>query len=131
MPFCAGKGPAGVVAAVGDGVDRFKTGDRVLAMAEEGGYAERVTVAADQCHGLPGSMSYADAAAMALVYDTAWVALQERARVREGEVALILGASGGVGHAALQLARAMAYVRWQASPGRKKPGWFWKPGLMR
>ncbi len=106
-PFVPGKAPAGVVAAVGDGVDRFKPGDRVLAMAEEGGYAERVTVAAGQCYGLPGSMSYADAVAMALVYDTAWVALQERARVREGEVALILGASGGVGYAALQLARAM------------------------
>ena len=106
-PFVPGKAPAGVVAAVGDGVDRFKIGDRVLAMAEEGGYAERVTVAADQCYVLPDSMSYADAAAMALVYDTAWVALQDRARVREGEVALVLGASGGVGYAALQLARAM------------------------
>ena len=106
-PFVPGKAPAGVVEAVGDGVDRFKVGDRVLAMAEEGGYAEQVTVAADQCYGLPDSMPYAAAAAMALVYDTAWVALRDRVRVREGEVALILGASGGVGYAALQLAHAM------------------------
>lgn len=106
-PFIPGKAPAGVVEAVGEEVDRFKVGDRVLAMAEEGGYAEQVTVAADQCYRLPASMSFTDAAAMALVYDTAWVALRDRARIREGETALILGASGGVGYAALQLARAM------------------------
>ena len=106
-PFVPGKAPAGVVEAVGDDVDEFKVGDRVLAMAEEGGYAEQVTAPADQCYRLPASMSFADAAAMALVYDTAWMALRDRARAREGEVALILGASGGVGHAALQLAHAM------------------------
>ncbi len=122
-PFVPGKAPAGVVAAVGDGVDRFKTGDRVLAMAEQGGYAEQVTLAAGQCYGLPDSMPYADAAAMALVYDTAWVALQDRARVREGEVALILGASGGVGHAALQLARTMG-VRTLAGIARPEKAGF-------
>ena len=106
-PFIPGKAPAGVVEALGEEVDQFKVGDRVLAMAEEGGYAEQVTVAADQCYRLPSSMSFADAAAMALVYDTAWVALRERSRIRDGEVALILGASGGVGYAALQLAQAM------------------------
>jgi len=96
-----------VVEAVGEEVDQFKVGDRVLAMAEEGGYSEQVTVAAGQCYRLPASMSFADAAAMALVYDTAWVALRDRTRIRDGEVALVLGASGGVGYAALQLARAM------------------------
>ena len=106
-PFVPGKAPAGVVEAVGDDVDEFKVGDRVLAMAEEGGYAEQVTAPAGQCYRLPASMSFADAAAMALVYDTAWMALRDRARAREGEVALILGASGGVGHAALQLAHTM------------------------
>ncbi|MCY3751397.1 MAG: alcohol dehydrogenase catalytic domain-containing protein, partial [Gammaproteobacteria bacterium] len=54
-PFIPGKAPAGVVEAVGEEVDRFKVGDRVLAMAEEGGYAEQVTVAADQCYRLPAS----------------------------------------------------------------------------
>ena len=106
-PFVPGKGPAGVVTALGEGVDQFKVGDRVLAMAEQGGYAEQVTAPAYQCYRLPDSLSYADAAAMALVYDTAWVALRERARIREDEVALILGASGGVGYAALELARTM------------------------
>ena len=106
-PFIPGKAPAGVVAATGDRVDRCKVGDRVLAMAEQGGYAEQVTVSAEQCYRLPDCMSYADAAALALVYDTAWVALRERARLKEGEVALILGASGGVGYAAVQLAKVM------------------------
>ena len=106
-PFIPGKAPAGVVTATGDRVNQCKVGDRVLAMAEQGGYAEQVTVSADQCYRLPGSMSCADAAAMALVYDTAWVALKERARLRAGEVALILGASGGVGYAAVQLAKVM------------------------
>ena len=106
-PFVPGKGPVGVVEAVGEKVDQFKVGDRVLAMAEQGGYAQQVAVPAGQCYRLPASMSFADAAAMALVYDTAWVSLRERARIRKSEVALILGASGGVGYAALQLAQAM------------------------
>ena len=106
-PFIPGKAPAGVVAETGENVDQVKVGDRVLAMAEQGGYAEQLSVHADQCYRLPPSMSFTDAAAMALVYDTAWVALRDRVRIREGEVALILGASGGVGYAALQLARAM------------------------
>ena len=106
-PFIPGKAPAGVVRATGARVTGLRAGDRVLAMAELGGYAEQVAVAADQCYLLPASMSYRDAAAMALAFDTAWVALRERARIQAGEVALVLGASGAVGHAALQLARAL------------------------
>src|SRR5213594_724131 len=55
-PFIPGKGPAGVVAALGPGVTTLRVGDRVLAMAETGGYAEAVAVAAIQCHRLPSSM---------------------------------------------------------------------------
>jgi len=106
LPFIPGKGPAGVVRAVGPGVTSLKPGDRVLAMAEQGGYAEAVTVQANQCYRLPDSLSYVDAAAMSLVYDTAWFALCERARFQRGETVLVLGASGGVGYAALQLAKA-------------------------
>ena len=121
-PFIPGKAPAGVVEAVGEEVGQFKVGDRVLAMAEEGGHAEQVTVAANQCYRLPASMSFADAAAMALVYDTAWVALRDRARIRDGEVALVLGASGGVGYAALQLARAMGARTLAGITGAEKAG---------
>ena len=107
LPFIPGKGPAGVVAALGMGVTGLQIGDRVLAMAEEGGYAEAVTVRADQCYRLPPSMSFNEAASMSLVYDTAWFALRERARLEAAETVLVLGASGGVGQAAIQLARAM------------------------
>jgi NADPH2:quinone reductase len=107
LPFIPGKGPAGVVTDVGPEVTSFHVGDRVLAMAEQGGYAEAVTVRVDQCYRLPPSMSFADAASLSLVYDTAWFAARERARLESGETVLVLGASAGVGHAAIQPARAM------------------------
>src|SRR5437763_7562270 len=107
LPFIPGKGPAGIVSALGPGVTTLRVGDRVLAMAETGGYAEAVAVAAEQCHLLPASMSFAEAASLAVVYDTSWVALRSRARLAPGESVLVLGGSGGVGHASIQLARAM------------------------
>ena len=106
-PFIPGKGPAGIVAALGPGVTGLQLGDRVLAMAETGGYAEAVAVAAGQCYRLPADMSFPEAAALAVVYDTSWMALRDRARLSAGETVLVLGATGGVGHAAVQLARAM------------------------
>jgi NADPH2:quinone reductase len=106
-PFVPGKGPAGVIRACGAGVSIPKVGDRVLAMAEQGGYAEAVTVPADQCYRLPVGMSFSAAASLSLVYDTAWFALRERGRLQPGETVLVLGASGGVGQAAVQLGRAM------------------------
>jgi NADPH:quinone reductase len=106
-PFIPGKGPAGIIAALGSEVTSLRVGDRVLAMAETGGYAEAVAVAAGQCHRLPDSMSFTEAASSAVVYDTSWVALRSRARLAPGETVLVLGASGGVGHASVQLAKAM------------------------
>ena len=107
LPFIPGKSPTGVVAAVGAGVSSLAVGDRVLATAEDGGYAEMVAVDAEQCHPLPVGLDFADAAAMSVVYDTSWVALRSRARLARGETVLVLGAAGGVGHASVQLARAM------------------------
>ena len=107
VPFVPGKGPAGVVKSVGKDVTDFAPGDRVLAMAEQGGYAALTSIHRNNCYHLPDKMSFADAASMALVYDTAWFSLVERGRFREGETVLVLGASGGVGLAALQLVRAM------------------------
>jgi NADPH2:quinone reductase len=106
-PFVPGKGPAGVVAALGPEVTTLQVGDRVLAMAEQGGYAEAVAVGAEQCYRLPARMSFVEAASLSLVYDTAWFALRERGRLERDETVLVLGASGGVGQAAVQLARAM------------------------
>jgi NADPH2:quinone reductase len=107
LPFIPGKGPAGLVTALGREVTNLRIGDRVLAMAEQGGWAEAVAVRADQCYRLPSSMSFTEAASLSLVYDTAWFALRERARLEPGETVLVLGASGGVGQAAVQLAHAM------------------------
>ena len=106
-PFAPGKLPAGLVGALGAGVQDLKVGDRVLALAEQGGYAERIAVPARACFKLPETMSFVDAAAMALVYDTAWFALRERARLDAGESVLVLGGTGGVGLAAIQLAKAL------------------------
>ncbi len=108
LPFIPGKGPAGIVREVGAEAGGFAVGDRVVAMCEPGGgFAELIGVPATQCHRIPSSMSFADAASMALVYDTAWFALRERGRYADGETVLVLGASGGVGLAAVQLAKAL------------------------
>lgn len=105
-PFIPGKGPVGTVRAVGAAVTGFKPGDRVLAMAESGGYAQAIAVAEDQCYQLPDELSFEDAASISLAYDTAWFALVERARLKAGETVLVLGALGSVGVAAVQLAKA-------------------------
>jgi len=124
-PFIPGKGPAGIVAALGPEVTTLRVGDRVLAMAETGGYAEAVAVAADQCHRLPPRMNFAEAASLAVVYDTSWVALRGRTRLVPGETVLVLGASGGVGYAAVQLARAMGDIFLRGihatPPGKTQP----------
>jgi NADPH:quinone reductase len=105
-PFSPGKLPAGTVAAVGAEVRDVAVGDRVLTLAEHGGYAERAVVPASQVFRLPDAMSFVDAASMALAFDTAWFALRERVRLQAGETVLVLGGSGGVGLAAIQLAKA-------------------------
>ena len=107
VPFVPGKGPAAIVKSVGSDVTDFAPGDRVVAMAEQGGYAGLTPIHRNNCYHLPDSMSFTDAASMALVYDTAWFSLVERGRFTEGESVLVLGASGGVGLAAVQLVRAM------------------------
>ncbi len=107
LPYTPGKGPAGVVRAVGAAVTDLSPGDRVLAMAESGGYAELVAVDRRSVHRLPAELSFVAAASLALSFDTSWMALRERARLQPGETVLVLGATGAVGGAAVQLARAM------------------------
>lgn len=106
-PFSPGKDFAGVVAAVGEGVTTCKPGDRVSAQIEFGAYAEKCAVPALNCHTMPDSMSYAEAAAMGLTYLTAHFSLVERGMYRPGEVVLVNGAAGGVGLAAVQIAKAL------------------------
>ena len=106
LPFVPGKLPAGVVIAVGQDVETLKVGDRVLTLAEHGGYAQKAIARASDCYRLPDGLSYVDAASMALAYDTAWFSLCDRGRAVAGETVLVMGASGGVGLAAVQLAKA-------------------------
>jgi len=106
MPFVPGKDLAGTVAAVGANVKTVKTGDRVMAQVEYGAFAERAVAPLANCHRLPAAMSFAEAAAMGLVYLTAHLALVERAQLKRGETVLVTGAAGGVGLAAVQLAKA-------------------------
>lgn len=123
LPYTPGKGPAGVVRAVGSAVTGVSVGDRVLAMAEHGGYADRVVADRRQVYRIPPSLSFVDAASMSLAFDTAWMALRERARLASGDNVLVLGASGAVGAAAVQLAAAMGAGRVLAgvsSPARAR-----------
>lgn len=107
LPYTPGKGPAGIVRTIGSDVTRVQVGDRVLGMAEAGGFAEAVAVPADQVHVLPATLGFCEAATMAVSYDTAWMALRDRARLEPGQSVLVLGATGAVGRATVQLARAM------------------------
>jgi len=107
LPFVPGKLPAGVVKAIGAGVTAPKVGDRVLAITEYGGYGELVVVPALQCFCIPQAMSFTDAASMSSVFDTSLMALRDRAQFKQGESVLVIGATGGVGLASLQLVKAL------------------------
>lgn len=107
LPYTPGSDAAGSVAAVGDGVTAFSAGDRVYTSRTlSGAYAELVLCEVGSVHPLPETVSFAQGAAVGVPYATAYRALHQRARARAGETVLIHGATGGVGIAAVQLARA-------------------------
>jgi len=115
LPFKVGVELSGVVDALGEGVTNLVVGDEVFYSARvldnEGGYAEYHTERADLVAKKPGSLSFAEAAAMPIAASTAWVCLVERGRVQSGDRVLILGGSGGVGQFAVQIASNVgAYV---------------------
>jgi NADPH:quinone reductase len=103
-PFTPGKDFAGVVRAVGTGVTEYSPGDRVMSQIEYGALAEQALTTPSQSFRIPNGMAYQEAAAMGLVYQTAWFALVERGQYKTGEVVLVGGAAGGVGLAAVQIA---------------------------
>lgn len=106
-PFSPGKDAAGVVVAAGRNVTTCKPGDRVVVQVEFGAYAEQLVARAASCFVIPDGMSFIDAAAMGLVYQTAHFALVEHGGYQPGETVLINGAAGGVGLAAVQIAKAL------------------------
>ena len=107
LPFSPGKAASGVIEQVGPGVSGLNRGDRVLACVEYGAYAEKLLPSADKCHPMPDEISFEKAAAMGLVYLTAYFALKDRAHLKHGESVLVLGAKGGIGMASIQVAKAL------------------------
>ena len=106
LPFTPGKDCAGVIESVGSEVTRVKPGDRVFTgKAITGAYAEYATVEADDVYNLASSLTFQQGAALAVPYLTAYRGLFHKGGAKPGEVALVHGASGGVGIAAVQLAK--------------------------
>ncbi|HEU4764614.1 MAG TPA: zinc-binding dehydrogenase, partial [Candidatus Eisenbacteria bacterium] len=104
-PYVLGHEASGDVIALGEGVDRFRVGQRVLSYHMTGGYAERIAVPAEQVIAIPDSLAYQCAATLPLNYGTAYVALYRTGPVERGMRIFIHAAAGGVGMAAVDLAR--------------------------
>jgi NADPH:quinone reductase len=108
LPYTPGSDAAGVIEAVGDGVKKVKPGDRVYtAKTITGAYAQYALALEEQVHPLPEKISFAQGAGIWIPYGTAYHALYHSAEAHASETVLVHGASGGVGTAAVQMARAM------------------------
>jgi NADPH:quinone reductase-like Zn-dependent oxidoreductase len=105
-PFAPGGEIAGEVEAVGDGVEGWKAGDRLIAVPGFGGLAEKIVISAKSAIPLPPSRSFVDGAALLLTYATSIHALYDRGKLAAGQTLLVLGAAGGVGLAAVELGKA-------------------------
>src|SRR5690606_24180733 len=103
LPFIPCGEVAGIITAVGENVSTFKPGDAVMAITYRGGLAEYINVAASQVHRRPANMAAETAAGFPGIFGTSWHALNRRAALQSGETLLVLGAAGGVGHAAVEL----------------------------
>jgi NADPH2:quinone reductase len=106
-PFVPGSEIAGVVEAVGEGVESLAVGDRVLALTGLNGFSEQVIVAAEAAAPIPEGLDFAQAAAFIQSYATALLALGQRGALQSGETLLVLGAAGGVGLAAIDVGKAL------------------------
>ncbi len=106
LPFVPGSEYAGVVEAVGEGVTHLKVGDPVACLSGTGGFGTHTIAPAALCMPLPPGFPFVDAAAFIMIYATSHHALIDRAQLQAGETVLVLGAAGGVGTAAIQIAKA-------------------------
>jgi len=107
LPFSPGLEAAGIVAACGVRVTRFKPGDRVMAILAHGGLAELAVAPEAETFAIPGRMSFEDAGAFPVAYISSHVALRWQGRLEPGETLLVLGAAGGVGLTAVEIGKAM------------------------
>ncbi|HEY5581292.1 MAG TPA: NADPH:quinone oxidoreductase family protein [Rhodoferax sp.] len=106
LPFVPGSEYAGVVQAVGDDVTHLKVGQHVACLSGTGGFGTHTLAPAALCLPLPDGFPFVDAAAFIMIYATSHHALVDRAQLKAGETVLVLGAAGGVGTAAIQIAKA-------------------------
>ena len=106
LPFVPGSEYAGVVAALGEGVTNLKIGQNVACLSGTGGFGTHTLAPAEKCMLLPPGFSHVDAAAFIMIYATSHHALIDRAQLKAGETVLVLGAAGGVGTSAIQIAKA-------------------------
>jgi NADPH2:quinone reductase len=107
MPFTPGSEVGGIIKSLGSDIDGFAVGDRVMATPGIGGLAEQVLCKAPALRKIPDNMDFKTAAAFAMIYTTSYHALKQRAQLKAGETLLVLGASGGVGLAAVELGKLM------------------------
>lgn len=120
LPFTPGGEGAGVVLSVGQGVTRFKAGDRVMFMSQYGAFAETISVPEMMIVPLPDAMPYEEGSALTITYGTTLHALKQRGQLAEGETLLVLGAAGGVGQAAIEIGKAMGAVVVAAASSAEK-----------
>jgi NADPH2:quinone reductase len=106
-PFVPGNEAAGIVEAVGEDVSRFKAGDRVIVLPKAGAFAEKCIVAESLCLPLPGGMNFEQGAGFTITYATSYHAFHQSTRLQNGETVLVLGAAGGVGISAVEIAKAL------------------------
>jgi NADPH2:quinone reductase len=124
LPYTPGSDGAGIVEAVGEGVKRVRQGDRVyVARTLSGAYAEYALALEEQVHALPANIDFKQGAGIWVPYGTAYHALYHSARAHASETVLVHGASGGVGIAALQIARATGLTFWVLQGRRKDSNW--------
>jgi NADPH2:quinone reductase len=107
LPFIPGGESAGIVSAVGDGVENISVGDRVFAMTGMGAFSEKISAHNSSVVKIPDNMGFEAAAALPMTYGTSLYALKQRANLKAGETLLVLGAAGGVGLATVELGKAM------------------------
>ena len=107
LPFVPGSEYAGVVQAVGEGVTHLQVGQPVACLSGTGGFATHTIAPAALCMPLPAGFPFVDAAAFIMIYATSHHALVDRAQLKAGETVLVLGAAGGVGTSAIQIAKAL------------------------
>jgi NADPH2:quinone reductase len=120
LPFIPGNELSGEVLAVGEGVVEVRPGDRVFGTVPAGGFAERAVLAADQLTRIPAEVPFAEAAAFGVTYRTAYHALRTTAGVSAGDWVVVLGAAGGVGLAAVDVARELGARVVAAASGPEK-----------